>query len=85
MEPLGVRGTLLKMNEFGRNGLWGVSAWTAMATINMTTILFVLQTFLVHFAAVAFAYIEEYRRSHPPPPPPGQNGGVDANLSVRFR
>ena len=31
MEPLGVRGTLLKMNEFGRNGLWGVSAWTAMA------------------------------------------------------
>ena len=68
MEPLGVRGTLLKMNEFGRNGLWGVSAWTAMATINMTTILFVLQTFLVHFAAVAFAYIEEYRRSHPPPP-----------------
>lgn len=21
----------------------------------------------------------------PPPPPPGQNGGVDANLSVRFR
>ena len=30
--------------------------------------------FLVHFAAVAFAYIELY----PPPPPPGQNGGVDA-------
>jgi len=66
MEPLG--GTLLKMSEFGRNGLWIVLAWTAMATIYMTTILFVLQTswYISLPSAVAFAYIEEYRPSPTP-------------------
>ena len=59
MEPLGVRGTLLKMSEFGRNGLFGSFGIDGDSNKKHDNDFVRAADFLVHFAAVAFAYIEE--------------------------